>query len=122
MVVYGGQDPPEDLWALNFGSVVGIEPAPIGRASLMLQTRPNPAAAEVTVEFSVPREGAASLTVYDLRGRSVRDLIRGPVPAGTQRIRWDRTTDHGTRASAGVYFLSLRSESGTASRRFLLID
>jgi hypothetical protein len=52
----------------------------------------------------------------------VRRLVDGRVPAGLQRLRWDRTSDRGERVPSGVYFLSLRSDSGDLTRRLLVID
>jgi Kelch motif protein/galactose oxidase-like protein len=122
MVVYGGQLPPEDLWALNWGTVVAVGPPFEPPGALTLQAGPSPAPTHVTVEFSLPDQGAVRLRVYDVRGRSVSTLFDGPAPAGPQRVLWNGNTGRGERAAPGVYFLHLRSASGHLTRRVLLID
>ena len=64
----------------------------------------------------------ASLRLYDVRGRLVRLLVDGPLPAEVHRVRWDRITNDGARATSEVYFLHLRSAAGRLTRRFLLLD
>ena len=51
-----------------------------------------------------------SLKVYDIRGRLVRTLVDGPVPAGAdQAVTWDGTSDAGAQVSSGVYFYEART-------------
>jgi hypothetical protein len=122
MVVYGAQLFPEDLWALEWGPPVGVEPPPPGRSTMSLQARPNPAAADVTVEFALPQPGTISLRVYDVRGRLVRVLFEGEAPAGERHLLWDRRTGRGEPAAPGVYHLRLRSAGKDLTSRFVLVD
>jgi hypothetical protein len=122
MVVYGAHYPPEDLWALEWGGPVGVAP-PEGRAAAFaLAARPNPAAADVTVEFALPRDGTASVRVYDVRGRLVRTLFEGRAAAGSRRLVWDRVARDGGRAAAGVYLLRLVSGDLERTVRLALVD
>ena len=44
------------------------------------------------------------LAVYDLRGRLVRELVSGPVEAGSHTVVWDGRDRGGQSVAAGVYF------------------
>jgi len=46
--------------------------------------------------------------MYDLRGRRVRLLARGPFPAGDQQLSWDGRDASGRRVAPGIYFASAR--------------
>jgi flagellar hook capping protein FlgD/galactose oxidase-like protein len=122
MVVFGGQNPPEDLWALNWGAAVDVEPTPTGSRTMTLRSRPNPATTDVAVEFALPRPGRATLHVYDVRGRLVRVLLDGEVTAGEQRLVWDGRAPGGERLTPGVYMLHLRAGGELLTSRIVLVD
>jgi hypothetical protein len=60
--------------------------------------------------FRLSSEEVATLTVYDVTGRRVRDLQRARLSPGDHRLTWDGRDDGGRRVAAGVYFLRLRTE------------
>ena len=51
--------------------------------------------------------------MYDVRGRRIATLARGPVPdaVGETSLAWNRRTDRGERAPGGVYFVSVVARS-----------
>ncbi|HMB70987.1 MAG TPA: FlgD immunoglobulin-like domain containing protein, partial [bacterium] len=81
-------------------------PAPPG---LSLGSSPNPFTARTVIRFELDRAQPVLLSVHDARGRRVRVLAGGPLPAGTHRLEWDGRDDRGRPVAAGVYFFSLRS-------------
>jgi hypothetical protein len=58
-----------------------------------------------------------AVTVFDLNGRRVRRLAGGHVPVvvGEVRLEWDRLSEEGREAAAGVYFV--RAEVPSAGWR-----
>ncbi|MGQ0722562.1 MAG: FlgD immunoglobulin-like domain containing protein [Candidatus Eiseniibacteriota bacterium] len=66
---------------------------------------PNPLATAARIAFFLPREGQARLSVHDVSGRRVAMLVDGARSAGTHAATWNGTTDDGTRAAAGLYFV-----------------
>jgi flagellar hook assembly protein FlgD len=79
---------------------------------------PNPARQGCTIVFSLAREGAARLEIFDLAGRRVRTLERGVLAAGEHRTRWDGRGADGRPAGAGLYFAALSSGEGRFIARF----
>ena len=67
----------------------------------------NPVRPPAPVEFRLPQPGEAMLEVFDLSGRRVRELARGPHAAGVHRVTWDGRSDRGANAGSGVYFYRL---------------
>ena len=52
----------------------------------------------------------------------IRTLIRSrEFPAGAQNLIWDGTSEAGTRASAGVYFVRVTVRGASVARRIALL-
>jgi hypothetical protein len=85
---------------------VGVEDgAASGRVSF--SAFPNPARS-TSLKFVLPRRDHVELAVYDLLGRRVALLARGPMPAGSYTKQWAGLDDAGKRVGAGVYFYRLK--------------
>jgi hypothetical protein len=81
-----------------------------------LPTVPNPIADEGLIRFRVPVGTHARLRVVDLRGRTVRELLSGPMAAGVHRVRWVGVDARGVRVARGVYHLVLQTDIGDLSQ------
>jgi hypothetical protein len=76
---------------------------------------PNPARDRATLAFDLPRRSDISLQVFDVRGRRIADLLEGPQMPGRLRVEWP------TRGRpAGVYFVRLRADGRTLTRRMIV--
>jgi hypothetical protein len=93
--------------------------APSERPSLFAS--PNPFRAGTEVSYRLPRGTPVHLAVYDTAGRLVRRLTEGWVSSGNQRITWDGSNDAGTPLVTGVYFVRLRAEGQTVTRKAVLL-
>ncbi|MEM1041187.1 MAG: T9SS type A sorting domain-containing protein [Bacteroidota bacterium] len=71
---------------------------------------PNPSRGEAVVSFALPEAAEVRLTLYDLLGRAVTDLAKGPYEAGHHAARLD-----GRGLPAGVYVVRLTA-TGAAER------
>jgi flagellar hook assembly protein FlgD len=80
---------------------------------------PNPTSGRATFEFTLADAGRARLELYDVRGRLVRRLVDGPLPAGVHAAAWDGTNVAGVRVSPGIYFYRLSAASGTRVERLV---
>jgi hypothetical protein len=83
----------------------------------LVGARPNPFRTETAVRFDLPEASRVSLSVYDVHGRRVRELVRGDIAAGVHAIAWDGRDDTGRRVSAGVYFSRLAVGSSVATEK-----
>jgi len=82
--------------------------APVAPARLALRPiRPNPFTPSARLDFVLPARGATTLTIYDVGGRFVREMVASVLPAGEHAITWDGLEASGTPAAAGVYFIRL---------------
>jgi hypothetical protein len=90
-------------------------------AQITLAAHPNPTREGLTVEFTLPRDDAGSLAVYDLSGRLVRTILDGPMAAGPHAVTWDGRAEHGDRPGAGIFFLKLVTGAGRVERKVLML-
>lgn len=102
-------------------STTGVDPvAPndLGFAPLI----PNPARDGTSARFTLPRDGDASLVVYDVTGRTVRVLARGWRAAGEHLLPWDFRDDSGRTVPAGLYLVKLRVGADELTRRVIRLN
>ena len=77
------------------------------RVSIFHSIGPNPTGSESTLSFSLAEDADVRYSVFDLRGRRVRQVDLGHMPAGRFEARWDTRDAGGRQVAAGVYFVSL---------------
>lgn len=100
----------------------GVTPAPVRPEAVQLaQNHPNPFNPRTTIRFQVATSGPVSLTVVDVRGRRVRELVGTALPAGYHSVVWDGEDTAGRAVASGVYFYRLRAEGQELTRRMLLV-
>jgi len=89
-------------------------------ANRLHDVAPNPFNPRVVIAFDLARPADVRLAVYDLRGRRVRTLAAGPLPAGAHAARWDGTDDSGAALPSGLYVCRMTAATGTVSRKMML--
>jgi hypothetical protein len=95
-------------YAVSADPQTGVGGGELPRALAITGVAPNPFNPRATVSFDVPRAGAVSLRVYDVRGREVATLHEGALAAGRHEAVWDGRDGAGRGASAGIYFVRLQ--------------
>jgi hypothetical protein len=106
----GGLD---GAFLLLTAAATAIDGDPVPRPDPFLVAAPNPFTTESTISYSLSREQAIDLRVYDVKGRLVATLGRGPRSAGPQQTTWNGYNTSGRPVASGVYFVQLRTELGT---------
>lgn len=87
--------------------VVGVPDGagPVASLAGAVAAAPNPFNPRTVIDFEIAGPGLAPVDVdlFDPRGRLVRSLWKGPLPAGRQRLAWDGRDGEGRPAAGGVY-------------------
>jgi hypothetical protein len=105
------------------GRIVTTSDVNIQASSLFFQPpTPNPFRVGSQFGFTLESDQLVRLEIYDVAGRAVRTLLDAPVTAGRHLLRWDGRTATGARASAGVYYLRLRTPRQAESIRLTLVQ
>jgi hypothetical protein len=81
------------------------------------QNYPNPFNARTTISFSLPKDFAGVMSIYDITGRLVRKI---DIKSGSDRVMWDGKNGAGQPVSSGVYFYAMEGHPETARKMILL--
>ena len=104
---------------VRFGPyLVTISPRLVHR--IAAQVSPNPSAGAVVVELFLAGVPGATRTnveasLFDLQGRRVSTIHRGPLANGLTRVSWSGRGDDGRTLRAGAYFLRFSAADGRVS-------
>ena len=82
---------------------------------------PNPFNPSTVISYDIANSANVSLSVYDMRGRVVNDLVRKFQDAGRYSINWYGNDKLGNQVSAGVYIYKLQAGSKVISRKMVLM-
>ena len=85
------------------------------------QNYPNPFNPETSISYDLARDGLVSIRVHDLRGTSVKALVRDVQPSGQKTVKWDGTNDLGQKVSAGFYFYRIEAEGFSDTKKMVLL-
>ena len=90
-------------------------------ASLAFTSYPNPFRSQTLISFDLASQEQVDVAVYDVRGRRVRELLRGTASSGRNQLYWDGTTDDGRTLPPGAYFARIVAGAQTQSRVISLV-
>ncbi len=101
-------------------SAVG-DPDPLPAPARFIDTYPNPMSGRTRIGFALAGGAPTRVTIYDVAGRRVRELVDGSLGPGEHAFDWDATDDRGRRVAAGVYLVRLESGEVRASRKIIVL-
>jgi hypothetical protein len=80
-------------------------------ADPLIKICPNPFIAWAEIEYQLKSRGIVRLTVYDITGSRVKEIVNELMPSGLHRAYWNGCNEQGEELPDGVYFLHLRTPS-----------
>jgi len=84
--------------------------------STIISNYPNPFNPSTTIHFTLGDAANVNLTVYDVNGREVANLVNGYRQAGAQAVTFD-----GTNLASGVYLYKLTADGNTSIAKMILM-
>lgn len=82
----------------------------------LYQNYPNPFNPSTTIRYDVREAVHVRVSVYDVTGRLVTELVNAQQPAGTHRVEWNASN-----LASGVYFYRIDAGSFSAVRTLTLL-
>jgi photosystem II stability/assembly factor-like uncharacterized protein len=106
-----------DGYILAYQAVTGVEDGEelLNNYSLS-QNYPNPFNPSTTIKYSIPEAGIVKVTVYNMLGQKVQDVLNTFHNAGNHEVVID-----GSELSSGVYFYQLTAGSYQTTKKMLLL-
>lgn len=108
---------PVSVTVIDLGNITPIIP----QVTSLQSVYPNPFNAKATVAFGLDREASVKLEILNNKGAIVRNLYIGYNSAGNYRLIWDGKADNGRDVSSGVYFVRLRADNISQTRKLVLM-
>ena len=88
----------------------------------LLQSYPNPFNRTCTIPFNLSIQARVTLTIYNICGQGVKDLIVGKtLAAGYYKTSWDGIDSRGQSASSGLYFYRLSADSYQETKKMVFM-
>ncbi len=89
------------------------------------QNYPNPFNPETQIPFSIPETEAGQtmvqVTIYNVLGYKVRELLSTPLPAGQYKLNWDARDSAGQAVASGVYLYKIETPQFSKTRKMVLM-
>jgi hypothetical protein len=85
------------------------------------QNYPNPFNPETVIEYSLAAAGHVTLTVFNVVGQKVVDVVNGYESAGHKQAVWNGRDENGREVQSGVYFYRLTSDNFSMTRKMMLL-
>jgi hypothetical protein len=85
------------------------------------QNSPNPFNPQTTIRFELPAPMRVRLSIFDVNGRLVRQLLDDHRSAGASMVDWDGTDDRGANVATGVYFYVLDAGGSRYQHKMVLL-
>ncbi len=117
---------PRPGWFVDSLQVVAAGPTGVGSSPLperlaLSPPAPSPSTGPMAMWLSLPAAGEVRLEAFGVDGRRVGTLVRGPRPAGRERVTWDARDGRGARLPSGIYLFRLTAGGQSVVRRAVVM-
>ena len=114
--------PAYSITIFEYFESLDIQSGPLTPANFALhQNYPNPFNPITSLRYDLPEQAQVTLTIYDMLGREVTQLINTTQEAGSKSVQWDATDSFGIPVSAGVYLYQIRAGEFVQTRKMVLL-
>jgi hypothetical protein len=85
------------------------------------QNFPNPFNPFTTLRYDLPEDALVNITIYDMMGRVVSNLVSSQQRAGYKSIQWNATNNAGQPVSAGLYLYTIQAGKFRQTKKMVLL-
>jgi len=82
---------------------------------------PNPFNPITSLRYDLPEQAQVTLTIYNMLGREVTQLVNTTQDAGYRSVQWNATDMHGKSVSAGVYLYQIQAGEFVQTKKMVLL-
>ena len=68
---------------------------------------PNPFNNSVSISFEIPNSKRVNLSIFDMKGRNIRQMNLGVLGTGIHKVLWDGKNNLGNELPSGIYMAVL---------------
>ena len=85
------------------------------------QNYPNPFNPVTTLRYELPENALVNITIYDMMGRVVSNLVSNQQRAGYKSVQWNATNNTGQPVSAGIYLYTIQAGEFRQTKKMVLL-
>ena len=85
------------------------------------QNYPNPFNPITNIKYKLYKEEFVKVTVHDILGNMVNNLLNTRQASGYKLLQWDATNNHGQKVPAGMYFYSIEAGDFKNTKKMILL-
>lgn len=105
-------------WATNPPPVgLDINDEALPNRFTLRQNYPNPFNPSTMFEYTIPANGLVKLTIHDITGRQIAELVNTVQTVGTYTVSWNSNS----RFASGIYFYRLQTGNQVRARKMMLL-
>ena len=82
---------------------------------------PNPFNPNTTIKYYIPRKAYVNITIYDMIGNVIKNLVNENQNYGYKSVQWNATNNQGQPVSAGVYLYSIEAGDFRQTKKMILL-
>jgi hypothetical protein len=106
--------PSSETFILNRESVIPV-------TFVLHQNYPNPFNPITTLRYDLPSDALVTLSIYDMLGREITQLVNTTQQAGFKSVQWDATDSMGRPVSAGAYLYQIQAGEFVQTKKMVLL-
>ena len=87
----------------------------------LYQNYPNPFNSRTSSKIYIGISDIVNISIYGLKGDIIKNIFKGNIVPGYHSFDWDGTNELGTTVSAGLYFISIRSDYLVQTKKMMFL-
>ena len=101
--------------------LMGVSSTNIPEQFILYPNYPNPFNPVTTIRYDLPKESLVDITVYDMLGNVVYNLVNTNQSSGYKSVQWNAINNQGEPVSAGVYLYKIQAENFVDTKKMILL-
>ena len=95
------------LMGYKYDKPLSVEKITSEKFNVDLSCYPNPFNSETSIIFTLSKKSDVNLSVYNILGQNVKELLKETSDRGTYQIKWNGKDNANSNITTGVYLISL---------------
>jgi hypothetical protein len=87
----------------------------------LMQNSPNPFNPTTTISYALPEASDVRISVFNILGQNVKDLVNSHLEAGVHEVVWDGKDASGDQVASGIYFYKISANNFTDTKKMVLL-
>jgi hypothetical protein len=112
--------PLNTLYEIIFTTPTDVETDEYAATDEYLMCSPNPFGNKISIEFYLSKMSSISLSVFDMNGKEVAQILSGVSMSGLNKSEWNGSDRSGCLCSPGYYIVVLKENNQFHSKKILL--